>query len=71
MIFEPQAVSLAGMAKEKRDVILSIRVDDALARVIRELAAADNRPLSNYVDQLLRKHVAEKGIDLSKKRGQK
>jgi predicted transcriptional regulator len=55
------------MAKEKRDVILSIRVDEALARAVRDLADADNRPLSNYVDQLLRTHVAEKGIDLGKK----
>jgi hypothetical protein len=52
--------------KEKRIVILSVRVDDALAKAIRELAEADRRPLSNYVEVLLRKHVAEKGLDTDK-----
>jgi hypothetical protein len=52
--------------KEKRIVILSVRVDDALAKAIRELAEADRRPLSNYVEVLLRKHVAEKGLDADK-----
>jgi len=60
------------MAKEKRVVILSVRVDDTLANAIRELADADSRPISNYIEVLLRKHVADKGIDIGKlKRGAK
>jgi len=63
---------LRGMAKEKRVVILSVRVDDTLANAIRELADADSRPISNYIEVLLRKHVADKGIDIGKlKRGAK
>jgi hypothetical protein len=58
------------MAKEKRVVILSVRVDETLANAIRELAEADSRPISNYIEVLLRKHVADKGIDPGKpKRG--
>ncbi len=60
------------MAKEKRIVILSVRVDETLASAIRELADADSRPISNYIEVLLRKHVAEKGVDIGKpKRGAK
>jgi hypothetical protein len=63
---------MRGMAKEKRVVILSVRVDDTLADAIRKLAEADSRPLSNYIEVLLRKHVTEKGIDIGKpKRGGK
>jgi hypothetical protein len=54
------------MAKEKRLVILSVRVDDTLSEAVRQLAEADSRPISNYVELLLKKHVAEKGIDLGK-----
>jgi hypothetical protein len=54
------------MAKEKRLVILSVRVDDALAAAVKLLADADSRPVSNYIEVLLRKHVSEKGVDLSK-----
>jgi hypothetical protein len=58
------------MAKEKRVVILSVRVDDTLANAIRQLAEADSRPISNYIEVLLRRHVADKGIDIGKsKRG--
>jgi hypothetical protein len=53
--------------KEKRDVILSIRVDDALAAAVRQLAEADSRPVSNYVELLLRRHVEERGVNLDKK----
>jgi hypothetical protein len=60
------------MAKEKRIVILSVRVDETLASAIRELADADSRPISNYIEVLLRKHVADKGLNVGKsKRGTK
>jgi hypothetical protein len=54
------------MAKEKRLVILSVRVSDALAEAVKALAEADTRTVSNYIEVLLQKHVAEKGVDLSK-----
>jgi hypothetical protein len=54
------------MLKGKRVVILSVRVDQPLADAVRQLADADDRPVSNYVERLLRKHVSEMGIDLSK-----
>jgi|KBSSwiStaDraftv2_1062776.scaffolds.fasta_scaffold749273_2 hypothetical protein len=63
------------MAKEKKLVILSVRVDDALAAAVKQLADADSRPVSNYIEVLLRKHVTELGVDLAarppEKRGQK
>jgi hypothetical protein len=49
------------MAKEKRIVILSVRVDDTLAKAIRELAEDDSRPVSNYIELLLRRHAIERG----------
>ena len=52
------------MAKEKKLVILSVRVDDALAAAVKQLADADSRPVSNYIEVLLRKHVTELGVDL-------
>jgi hypothetical protein len=52
------------MAKEKRLVILSVRVSDALAEAVKALAEADTRTVSNYVEALLKKHVAEQGIDI-------
>jgi hypothetical protein len=54
------------MAKEKRLVILSVRVSDALAEAVKALAEADTRTISNYIEVLLQKHVAEKGVDLGK-----
>jgi predicted transcriptional regulator len=54
------------MAKGKRLVILSVRVDDALATAVKQLADADSRPVSNYIEVWLRKHVTAQGIDLDK-----
>ena len=47
-------------------MILSVRVSDTLAEAVKALAEADTRTISNYIEVLLQKHVAEKGIDLSK-----
>jgi hypothetical protein len=52
------------MAKEKRLVILSVRVSDALAEAVKALAEADTRTVSNYIENLLKKHVAEHGYDI-------
>jgi hypothetical protein len=58
------------MAKEKREVILSVRVSDDLADAIRGLAEADERPISKYIEMLLRRHASEKGVAIDKpKRG--
>jgi hypothetical protein len=52
------------MTKGKRLVTWSIRVDDALDAAVRQLATKDLRTVSNYVEMVVRKHIAELGIDL-------
>jgi hypothetical protein len=60
------------MAKEKRAVVLTTRVDEALGKAIHDLAAAENRNISNYLETLLRQHVAEQARKGAKpKRGEK
>jgi hypothetical protein len=54
------------MTQEKREVILSVRVSEDLADAIRGLADADERPLSKYIEMLLRRHASEKGLDVGK-----
>lgn len=66
MIIRTDAVTRGIMLKGKRIVILSVRVDQPLADAVRQLADADDRPVSNYVERLLRKHVAEQGLELDK-----
>lgn len=51
-------------------MILSVRVSDDLADAIRGLAEADERPISKYIEMLLRRHASEKGVAIDKpKRG--
>jgi hypothetical protein len=52
------------MTKGKRLVTWSIRVDDALNDVVQQLAKKDLRTVSNYVEMVVRKHIADLGIDL-------
>jgi predicted transcriptional regulator len=60
------------MAKEKRIVVLTTRVDETLGKAIQALAAAENRNVSNYLETLLRQHVAEQAAKGAKpKRGEK
>jgi predicted transcriptional regulator len=54
------------MKKGKRLVTWSIRVDDDLDAVVRRLAEKDLRTVSNYVEMVVRKHIAELGIDVGK-----
>jgi predicted DNA-binding protein len=53
------------MMKGKRLVTWSIRVDDALDAAVKKLAEKDLRTTSNYVEKVIRQHVAELGIDLT------
>ena len=53
------------MRKGKRLVTWSIRVDDALDAAVKQLAEKDLRTVSNYVELVIRQHVASLGIDLS------
>ena len=46
---------------------LSFKVDPRLKKALENLAAKENRSLSNYVITLLMKHLEEKGIDWRKK----
>jgi hypothetical protein len=52
------------MAKGKRLVTWSIRVDDELDAVVKRLAEKDLRTTSNYVEMVVRKHLAELGIEV-------
>jgi predicted transcriptional regulator len=49
------------MTKEKKLTVLSIRVDDTLAQAIKELAAEDDRPVSTYLERIIRQHAQERG----------
>lgn len=53
-------------------MVLTARVDDAVGRAVQELAADDNRTVSNYLEILIKRHVVEKGrVEAKPKRGQK
>ena len=43
------------MGIEKK--VLSIRLDEAFIDELRELAKAENRPLSNFIETVLKEHV--------------
>jgi len=45
---------------------LSFKVDPRIKKALEDLAAKENRSLSNYVLTLLLKHLKEKGIDWEK-----
>ena len=49
------------MTREKKLTVLSIRVDDTLAQAIKELALEDERPVSTYLERIIRQHAAERG----------
>ena len=49
------------MKREKKLTVLSIRVDDTLAHAIKELALEDERPVSTYLERIIRQHAAERG----------
>ena len=42
---------------------LSFKVDPQLKKAIEDLAAKENRSLSNYVITLLLKHLEERGVE--------
>jgi hypothetical protein len=53
-------------------MVLTACVNEELAAAIRRFAEAEDRTVSNYLEIRIRRHVAEKGIDVSKKpRGEK
>jgi len=54
------------MVKGKRLVTWSIRVDDDLDAVVKRLAEKDLRTVSNYIEMVVRKHIADLGIDVGK-----
>jgi hypothetical protein len=51
-----------------KGMVLTTRVDEALGKAIHDLAAAENRNISNYLETLLRQHVADKA---TKAKGEK
>jgi predicted transcriptional regulator len=47
---------------EKKTMILTIRIEESVAKALKGLAEADERKLSPYIARLLRRHVeAERG----------
>jgi hypothetical protein len=51
--------------------IYSFKVDLRLKKALEDLAAKENRSLSNYVITLLMKHLEAKGIDYKKEKPSK
>jgi predicted transcriptional regulator len=47
--------------------VLSIRLDDTLAQAIKELAAADERPVSTCLERIIRQHAQDHGKEVSAK----
>jgi predicted transcriptional regulator len=62
--FEAKPLCWAAMMREKKLTVLSIRVDDTLAQAIKELAAEDERPVSTYLERIIRQHAQAHGKDV-------
>jgi len=43
--------------------ILSMRLDESIIKKIKELAEKDNRSLSNYIETILKQHIANSKKD--------
>ena len=46
--------------------MISFKIDNRIKAVLQRLADADNRNLSNYILNLILKHIKEQGIDWKK-----
>jgi hypothetical protein len=56
---------IGGRMKDgKRLMTWSIRVDDALDTAVKQLAEKDLRTVSNYVEMVVRKHLADLGVQI-------
>ena len=44
----------------KKAANYTIRLDQEIREALQELAASEDRSLANYIERLLRQHVAEK-----------
>jgi len=40
--------------------VISIRLEEDFIQELKELAEQENRPLSNFIETVLKKHVAER-----------
>jgi len=58
---------------EKKTMILTVRIEESVAKALKSLAEADDRKLSPYIARLLKKHVeAERGaVSEAKPKGRK
>lgn len=52
-------------------MVLSFKIDSMLKDTLQKLADKENRSLSNYVINLLIKHLESKGIDYKKENSTK
>ncbi len=46
-----------------KNAVLSFKVEPEFKKALERLAKQDNRSLSNYVQNVLKNHMADKGID--------
>lgn len=64
MKFSVRRFILALMKERKRLVTWSVRVDDTLDAAMKRLAEKDLRTVSNDVEMVVRRHVADIGIEV-------
>ena len=53
-------VAMSKAAKQKREGYLNLMIDPEVKNRIQEFADEEDRSLSNYVNRLLKQHIADK-----------
>jgi hypothetical protein len=56
----------SGMTWDKKEMTVSVRLDEATAAGLKQLAALDDRKLSPYIARLLKKHLDDNRALLEK-----
>jgi len=54
------------MTWDKKDMTVSVRLDEATVEGLKQLAALDDRKLSPYIARLLKKHLDDNKVLLEK-----
>jgi predicted transcriptional regulator len=57
------------MTREKRTMVVTIRLGETTVKGLRELADADRRKLASYLSMVLEDHLAEKQTQTEKPKG--
>lgn len=53
---------------EKKSETLNLRVTPELKQLVREAAMREHRPISNFIEVLVRQYCADHGIELNDKK---